>query len=165
MRVQALDANASTPHPAAGLDEIVAHSSREASTCVVVVSSFKIIGTDERLEAMNSPLALETTHRIVQDGVNEPKERRHWCTVAQVRLIFDNDRATVRAANYNGEATSKRTSDELFHYERLGRGRLVKTQRQNSSVRRSLVKNPFDAWPIALVADTKGVTVAGSTSG
>ena len=82
--------------------------------------ALEVHGVDELFEAMNAAFALEAADGVVQFGVNEPEERGHRCSVAQVRLVLDDDRTAVLVANDDRETTPKGSSNEQFN-ECVGR--------------------------------------------
>jgi hypothetical protein len=63
---------------------------------------------------MYSPVTFETTHRFVKLRINEPVERGHWRTVAQVGFVLDDDGLTVFSTYNNGESSRKGTAEESF---------------------------------------------------
>jgi hypothetical protein len=89
---------------------------------------------------VHATLALETTDRRVELGVDEPVQGGHGGAVAQVRLVLNHDRGFVEAAHHDREATSGGTTEQGFDDRLIVEGRVAKAQRQNSKVRTSREK-------------------------
>lgn len=114
MRVEALHAHSGAADAALGLGDLGAHRREEATIPVVVVRALQVLGVDESLVTVDAAAALEAADRVVQLGVHQPEERRHWRAVTQVRLVLDHDRAAVDSTNDHRAATRERATKECF---------------------------------------------------
>lgn len=100
--VQTLDAHARAADAAFGLHAFGAHRSAASPLRVLFVGSRERVKVDQRLEPVNTALALEATDRGVEILVHQPKQRGHGRAIAQVRLIFDDHWQSVLATNDDG---------------------------------------------------------------
>jgi hypothetical protein len=80
------------------------------------VGALEVLGVHQLLESVHAPIALEATHGVVQFPVHQPVQGRHRRAVAQVRLVFNNDRTTVASSHYHRAAAGERTPEEFFHH-------------------------------------------------
>jgi len=169
MSVQTFDSHARAPHSPRGLHEVVTHGGVAATSRVVVVRTLEFVCVDQFFESVDASIALEAADGVVQLRIDEPEKRGHGRTVAQVRFILNDDRATVATAHDDGEAPGERSTNQRFHeYLIIVRG-VVKGQRQNSSVRSKRETNPLEDLCVAdvLVDDVSvfGAADDGETSG
>lgn len=136
---------------------------------VVVVGALELVGVDQFFKSVNAAAAFEATNGVVQLGIDEPEQSGHRRAVAQVRFVLDDDRATITRAHDDGEAPRERSADQSFYEQLIIFRRVVKGQRQNSSVRSKREMNPLDGWRVVevLVDDVAvlGAADDGDTSG
>ena len=166
VRVQALHADACAAHATASLCEFDAHRRGVPSLRIVVVRALEILRVHELFESVHAAFALEPTHGSVQIRIHEPVERGHWRAIAQVRLVFYDDGAAVVATNNDREASRGRSTEERFNNELVVEGRVVKRQRQNSSVRTRRDTNPARWLDVGADLETvSGAAAVGETSG
>jgi hypothetical protein len=114
VRVQTLHADPRATNAAGRLDAVVVDRRRESSLGVAIVGTLQLGGVDERLESVNSAIALETTHGVVQFAVDQPVQRGHGRAVTKVRLIFNDDRAAVETSYDNRAPPRQRPPHEVF---------------------------------------------------
>ncbi len=142
MRVQALYADARSPDAAARLGEIGAHGRCSSPLRVLFVGSRERFWTHQLFESVHTTFAFESTHRVVKIRIDEPVQRRHWGAVAQVRLILDDNGASVLPAHHDREPPAEGSTYQRFDNLLVVGGRVTKGQRQNSSVRTRRDTNP-----------------------
>lgn len=110
MGVQALHADARTTHAPFGLNELGANGRQATPTGVLVVRALEFVGVNEDFEAVHSPVAFDSTHRVVQLGIDEPIQGGHGRTVSKVRLVLDDDGTSIGAANDYRETPVERST-------------------------------------------------------
>ena len=145
MSVQALHPDPSAADSPAGLHEVTAYRCDVATPSVLIVGALELVWVDESLEAVDPTIAFETTHGIVQLGINQPEQSGHRCAVAQVRFVLDHDGPTVFGPYHHSETSGQRTADQSFNEKLIVSRRVAKRQRQNSSVRTKRDRNPW-SW-------------------
>lgn len=167
MRVKALDPLAGPTDTPGRRDRVSLDDRGVTASRVVVVRRGEFVGVDERLESVDTALALETAHRRVQLPVDQPVQGRHRRSVSQVRLVLDHDGPSVEPANDDGAASREWATDQLLQGGEVVARRVAKrVQRQNSSVRTRRETNPRQPLDDAR-AGAAGVadTDDGATSG
>jgi hypothetical protein len=146
MGVQALHPDPGAAHSPARLDEVAANGGRASAPGIVIVCSLKVVCIDERLESVDSAFTFETTHGVVQLGINEPIQSGHGRAIAQMWFVLDHHRASVSTPHYDRETSTEGTADQSFNETLIGERRVAKRQRQNSSVRTKRDTNPWPWW-------------------
>lgn len=165
MGVQALHAHARATHAPFGLDEFGANGRQAAPTGVLVVRALQLIGVNQDFEAVHSPVAFESTHGVVQLGIDEPVQRGHGRTVSKVGLVLDDDGTPVRATDDHRETPGERSAQQRFDEREIVGGRVPKGQRQNSKVRTRRETYAFVVWCVVGGEPESGVADEGETSG
>jgi hypothetical protein len=169
MGVQALHAFTRASDTAAGLWAVGALGGEAAPRGVLFVRSLQRVGVDEVFESVDSPVALYSTHGIVEIWIDQPEECRHRRGITKVRFVFDDDRTTVESSHDDGAASRERSTKVLLDDGNIGGRRVAETQRQNSRVRTRREKNAFaDEWCFDIVGEfaaTNDETDDGETRG
>jgi hypothetical protein len=111
MRVQTLHADPRAADAATGLRACALHRDSSPARGVLVMRSLERVRIYEFLEAMDAAITFDAAHRRVEFGIDEPKERGHWCAVAQVWFVLNDDRSTIEAAHHNRATTSQGTAE------------------------------------------------------
>lgn len=169
MGVQALDADACSPHAPRRLDGPGLDGDVPAARCVGVMGALKSLRVDEFLETVHAAVTLESAHRVVQVGVDEPVEGWHRGAITKVGLVLDHHGTTVTASNDHRAAPREWSSEEFLYRGEIGRCSVTKcAQRQNSRVRtrratKLLAPPDFDAAGVALLGNE--VLESGEASG
>lgn len=168
MGVQALHTNARPTDAAARLSPVGTHRRAPAKVGVLIMRLCQHFRVNEVFEAVHSPIAFETTDRVMEFGIDQPEKRRHRRAVAKVRFVLDHDWSTVETSHDDGAPSGKGTAEvPLYDGEVVGR-RVTKTQRQNSRVRTRRERNAFaDEWCLDVedVGVTNDETDEGETRG
>jgi hypothetical protein len=64
---------------------------------------------------VDTAIALEATHGIVQLWIDQPEQRGHRRAVAQVRFVLNDDGTTIATAHNDGEASGERSTNQRFY--------------------------------------------------
>jgi hypothetical protein len=70
VRVQTLDTHPGASHAAAGLHRVRLDGRGQTAARVLFVSAFKFTAVDQLFETMNATFTFESTHRLVEIGVD-----------------------------------------------------------------------------------------------
>lgn len=147
MSVQTLHADACTTNAPARLSALGAHGGEASALGVLFVRRSQRLFVDQLFESVDAPTAFESTDRIVQFWIDEPKQCGHRRAVTQVRFVLDDNRATVESSHYDGASPRKRPTEVLLDHGEVTGQRVAETQRQNSRVRTRRERNAFaDEW-------------------
>jgi hypothetical protein len=153
MSMQALHADPRATDSPARLDEVSANRCDTAPLSVVIMGSLEFVRVDQGLKAVDPTVTFESTHGVVQLGIDQPKQGGHGRAVAQVRFVLDHDGPTVFGPHYYRESGIERATDQRFNEKLIVSRRVAKRQRQNSSVRTKRERNPWSWWCVEVVGD------------
>lgn len=73
---------------------------------VFVVRSLEFLGIHECFKAVHTTVTFETTHLIVQHGIDEPEKRRHRRAVTKMRFVLYDNGLTRNSSNNDGKPAS-----------------------------------------------------------
>jgi hypothetical protein len=153
MSVQALHADSRATDSPARLDKVSANRCDTAPLSVRIVGPLEFIRVDEGLKAVDPAVTFESTHGVVQLGIDQPKQGGQRRPVAQVRFVLDHDGPAVLGPHYHREPGIERATDQRFNEKLIVSRRVAKRQRQNSSVRTKRERYPWSWWCVEVVGD------------